>query len=126
MITGGDSGIGRAVAIAYAREGADVLIAYLNEDEDAAEVARYITNCRGSVEQGLVWVPEGWDHEVTIDAAVSIEHYGVRIRISRRRFGDGVQWLRSAETSSDLRLLEYPLMPSCLARFFSSGTVQSS
>jgi len=38
VITGGDSGIGRAVAIAYAREGADVLIAYLNEDEDAHEV----------------------------------------------------------------------------------------
>jgi NAD(P)-dependent dehydrogenase (short-subunit alcohol dehydrogenase family) len=42
VITGGDSGIGRAVAIAYAREGADVLIAYLNEDEDAAEVARLV------------------------------------------------------------------------------------
>ena len=38
IITGGDSGIGRAVAIAYAREGADVLIAYLNEDQDASEV----------------------------------------------------------------------------------------
>jgi NAD(P)-dependent dehydrogenase (short-subunit alcohol dehydrogenase family) len=35
VITGGDSGIGRAVALAYAREGADVLIAYLNEDADA-------------------------------------------------------------------------------------------
>jgi NAD(P)-dependent dehydrogenase (short-subunit alcohol dehydrogenase family) len=42
VITGGDSGIGRAVAIAFAREGADVLIAYLNEDEDAQEVARLI------------------------------------------------------------------------------------
>jgi NAD(P)-dependent dehydrogenase (short-subunit alcohol dehydrogenase family) len=35
VITGGDSGIGRAVAIAYSREGADVLISYLSEDEDA-------------------------------------------------------------------------------------------
>jgi hypothetical protein len=35
IITGGDSGIGRAVAIAYAREGADILIAYLSEHEDA-------------------------------------------------------------------------------------------
>ena len=40
VITGGDSGIGRAVAIAYAREGADVLIAYLDEDEDAQDAAR--------------------------------------------------------------------------------------
>src|ERR1700742_1232493 len=38
VITGGDSGIGRAVAIAYAREGADILIAYLEENEDAQAV----------------------------------------------------------------------------------------
>lgn len=42
VITGGDSGIGRAVAIAFAREGADVLIAYLNEDEDAKAVAQLV------------------------------------------------------------------------------------
>lgn len=42
VITGGDSGIGRAVAIAYAREGADVLISYLNEDSDARETARHV------------------------------------------------------------------------------------
>ncbi|MGY4844522.1 SDR family oxidoreductase [Kocuria sp. MNB10] len=43
VVTGGDSGIGRAVAIAYAREGADVLITYLPEEErDARDVARYI------------------------------------------------------------------------------------
>ncbi|WP_050385545.1 SDR family oxidoreductase [Bradyrhizobium pachyrhizi] len=42
IITGGDSGIGRAVAIAYAREGADLVLAYLEEDEDAAEVKNLI------------------------------------------------------------------------------------
>jgi NAD(P)-dependent dehydrogenase (short-subunit alcohol dehydrogenase family) len=42
IITGGDSGIGRAAAIAFAREGADVLISYLNEEEDAAETASWI------------------------------------------------------------------------------------
>lgn len=42
IITGGDSGIGRAVAIAYAREGADVVIAYLDEHEDAEKTRRII------------------------------------------------------------------------------------
>src|SRR5687767_10765123 len=42
IITGGDSGIGRAVAIAFAREGADVLISYLDEHEDAKDTAKYV------------------------------------------------------------------------------------
>lgn len=42
LITGGDSGIGRAVAIAYAREGADVAISYLDETEDAKNTAQMI------------------------------------------------------------------------------------
>jgi NAD(P)-dependent dehydrogenase (short-subunit alcohol dehydrogenase family) len=42
LITGADSGIGRAVAIAFAREGADILISYLCEHEDARETARWV------------------------------------------------------------------------------------
>ena len=42
VITGGDSGIGRAVAIAYAREGADVFISYLSEHEDAQDTKRWV------------------------------------------------------------------------------------
>jgi NAD(P)-dependent dehydrogenase (short-subunit alcohol dehydrogenase family) len=42
IVTGGDSGIGRAVCIAYAREGADVLIGYLNEHRDAEDTAAWV------------------------------------------------------------------------------------
>jgi NAD(P)-dependent dehydrogenase (short-subunit alcohol dehydrogenase family) len=42
LITGADSGIGRAVAIAYAREGADVVVSYLSEDDDARSTAELV------------------------------------------------------------------------------------
>lgn len=55
LITGADSGIGRAVAIAYAREGADVVLNYLPEEEsDAQDVKRHIEN---STDQKVVLVP---------------------------------------------------------------------
>jgi NAD(P)-dependent dehydrogenase (short-subunit alcohol dehydrogenase family) len=70
LITGGDSGIGRAVAVLFAREGADIAIVYLNEHEDAAETKRAVENegrrciciagdvanaafCRGAVEAAI-------------------------------------------------------------------------
>ena len=55
LITGADSGIGRAVALAYAREGADVLISYISEDQDAEETARLVK------EAGQKAVPMGGD-----------------------------------------------------------------
>ena len=70
VITGGDSGIGRAVAIAYAREGADILIAYLNEDEDARETKRLVeeTGRKAVLVAGDIQSP---DHcRVIIDRAV--------------------------------------------------------
>ena len=48
IITGGDSGIGRAVAIGYVKEGAKVVIAYLNEERDARETEEYIKCLGGS------------------------------------------------------------------------------
>jgi NAD(P)-dependent dehydrogenase (short-subunit alcohol dehydrogenase family) len=70
IITGGDSGIGRAVAVSFAKEGANVVIAYLNEHDDAKETARVVksygkeplliaadisveANCKGIVEETI-------------------------------------------------------------------------
>lgn len=50
LITGGDSGIGRAAAIAFAKEGANLAIVYLEEDEDAAETARLIEEAGGETQ----------------------------------------------------------------------------
>lgn len=60
IITGGDSGIGRAVAIAFAREGADVLISYLEEHRDAEETANWVEQAgrRAVVMPGDVADPE--------------------------------------------------------------------
>lgn len=49
LITGGDSGIGRAVALAYAREGADVAFTYLEEENDALETERLVREAGNSV-----------------------------------------------------------------------------
>jgi hypothetical protein len=60
VITGGDSGIGRAVAVAFAREGADVLISYLDEDEDAEETKRLVEEAgrKAVLVEGDIGAPE--------------------------------------------------------------------
>jgi NAD(P)-dependent dehydrogenase (short-subunit alcohol dehydrogenase family) len=95
IITGGDSGIGRAVAIAFAREGADVLISYLSEDEDARETAQLVeeagrkavlvpgdigdpAHCRAIVEQavealgGVDILVNNAAHQMTFEAITDI------------------------------------------------------
>jgi NAD(P)-dependent dehydrogenase (short-subunit alcohol dehydrogenase family) len=74
VITGADSGIGRAVAIAYAREGADVLISYLEEDEDATETAQFVEQAgrHAVLVKGDVSDPEHCRHIV----ARAVEEFG--------------------------------------------------
>ena len=67
LITGGDSGIGKAVAIAFAREGADVVISYLGgiEEEDAADTAR--------------WVEKAGRRAITVDGDIQDEKFCVAL-----------------------------------------------
>jgi NAD(P)-dependent dehydrogenase (short-subunit alcohol dehydrogenase family) len=74
LVTGADSGIGRAVAIAFAREGADVLIAYLEEHEDAQETQR--------------WVEQAGRRAITVAGDVAQEaHCNALIERVLREFG---------------------------------------
>ncbi|HSJ29821.1 MAG TPA: SDR family oxidoreductase [Longimicrobiales bacterium] len=70
LITGADSGIGRAVAVLFAREGADVAIAYLSEDSDAEETLRAVEaeGRRGILLPGDVSDPAYAEHAVTATA----------------------------------------------------------
>ena len=74
LITGGDSGIGRAVAIAFAKEGADISILYLNEHKDAKETERQV------LEEGrkcyLISCDIGNEKEVKKAAERIARHYG--------------------------------------------------
>lgn len=109
IITGADSGIGRAVAIAFAREGADVLISYLSEDEDAEETARLVeeagrqavvirgdlrdpVHCREVIERAV-------DEFGRIDVLVSNAAY----QASFARFEDitAEEWRKTFETNVD-------------------------
>ncbi|MBY0301799.1 MULTISPECIES: glucose 1-dehydrogenase [Sphingomonas] len=74
IVTGGDSGIGRAVALAFAREGADVAISYLNEEEDARETQRLVEEAgrRALLIPGDISVP---DHARAV-VARTIEAFG--------------------------------------------------
>jgi NAD(P)-dependent dehydrogenase (short-subunit alcohol dehydrogenase family) len=102
LITGGDSGIGRAVAVLYAREGADVAIAYLNEHEDAEETKRCVEHegrrclllpgdvkdaafCRSAVERT---VAEFGKLDILVNNAAFQEHAHSLADITEERFDE--------------------------------------
>ncbi len=100
IITGGDSGIGRAVAVLFAREGADVAIIYLNEHEDANETRRYVEaegqSCLlipGDVreqrfcQEAISQVMDKFNHiDVLVNNAAFQEHAASLLDLSEERF----------------------------------------
>jgi NAD(P)-dependent dehydrogenase (short-subunit alcohol dehydrogenase family) len=100
IITGGDSGIGRAVAVLYAREGADVAIIYLDEHDDANETKRYVEAegqscmllpgevrnpafCRDAVQQ----VHQSFNHiDILVNNAAFQEHAESLTELTEERF----------------------------------------
>ncbi|MDB5192854.1 MAG: dehydrogenase [Segetibacter sp.] len=117
IITGGDSGIGRAVAIAFAREGADVLISYLNEDEDAKETARYIQEAgrKAVLVPGDISKEEHCKH--IIDRAVA-ELGGLDILVNNAAYQmshESLQELTSEELDHTFRTNIYAMFYLCKA-----------
>ncbi len=102
LVTGGDSGIGRAVAVLYAREGADVGIVYLNEHDDAAETKKFVEaegqRCvviDGDVrdfafcEHAVSVVANAFGHlDILVNNAAIEQHAGSLLDISEQHFDD--------------------------------------
>src|SRR3954464_13085996 len=102
IVTGGDSGIGRAVAVLFAREGADVAILYLNEHDDAEETERCVeaegTRCvtiAGDVkdmefcQQAVDQVVALWGRlDVLVNNAAFQEHVGSLLDLTEERFDE--------------------------------------
>jgi NAD(P)-dependent dehydrogenase (short-subunit alcohol dehydrogenase family) len=115
IITGGDSGIGRAVAIAFAREGADVLISYLNEHEDAKETAKYIEEAGQKAILVSGDIREEEHCQLIIDKAV-LEFGQIDILVNNAAFQmsrEGLQEVSSEEWDRTFKTNIYPMFYLC-------------
>jgi len=115
IITGGDSGIGRAVAIAYAREGADVLIAYLNEHEDAQETARLVEEAGRKAVLVAGDIREEEHCRLIINKAV-LEFGGIDILVNNAAFQmsrQSLQEVSSEEWDRTFKTNIYPMFYLC-------------
>ena len=117
VITGGDSGIGRAVAIAFAREGADVLISYLDEHDDAKETATFVEEAGRKV----VLVPgdiSNEEHCKTIIKKAVDELGGIDVLVNNAAFQmshDSLQELTSEELEHTFRTNIFSMFYLCKA-----------
>ena len=115
IITGGDSGIGRAVAIAFAREGADVLISYLNEDEDAQETARLVEEAGQKAVLVAGDIREEEHCRLIINKAV-LEFGGIDILVNNAAFQmsrQSLQEVSSEEWDRTFKTNIYPMFYLC-------------
>jgi NAD(P)-dependent dehydrogenase (short-subunit alcohol dehydrogenase family) len=117
IITGGDSGIGRAVAIAFAREGADVLISYLDEHEDAQETARLVEEAG----QKAILVPGDISDEQQCKEIINraISEFGqLDVLVNNAAYQmsrDSIQEVSSEEWEKTFRTNIHPLFYLCKA-----------
>src|SRR5437588_327051 len=115
IVTGGDSGIGRAVALAFAREGADVLISYLNEDDDAQETARVVRESGRT----CVTVPGDLSQEQHCQRLVerAVAEFGaLDILVNNAAYQmtrDGIEAISSDEWDHTLKTNLYPMFWLC-------------
>ena len=112
LVTGGDSGIGRAAAIAYAREGADVAIAYLpSEEKDAQEVIALIeAEGRKAVALPGDITNEGWSKQLVEDAVKGLGGLDILvINAGRQQFRDSIAEVSSEDFDKTLKTNLYAL-----------------
>ncbi len=115
LITGADSGIGRAVAIAFAREGADVVISYLNEDRDAQETARLVTEAgRRAVTVGGDISSEAHCRELVERTVKEFGHINILVNNAAfQRTHQGIQEVTSEEWDYTFRTNVYAMFYLC-------------
>ena len=112
LITGGDSGIGRAAAIAYAREGADVAIAYLPSEESDAQAVIALIEAEGRKAVALPGdvMDEAWCRQLVDDAVASLGGLDILvINAGRQQFRDDVQALSSDDFDRTMKTNLYAL-----------------
>lgn len=115
VITGGDSGIGRAVAIAFAREGADVLISYLDEHEDAEETANFVRQAGQKAVLVAGDIRDEGHCKTIIDTAIE-ELGGIDILVNNAAFQmsrESLQNISSEEWDQTFKTNIYPMFYLC-------------
>ncbi len=128
LITGADSGIGRAVALAFAREGADVLISYLNEDADAAKTKRVVEEAgRKAVTVAGDISQEAQCQKLVDQALKEFGHLDVLVNNAAYQMSrDGIQGISSEEFDHTLRTNLYAtfyLSKAALPRMSEGGAI---